>query len=60
MANSATGVTMEYAYDYNGLHTQKVRKVNGAVTEITEYTLHGKLIAHLTKGNSIVHLYFDA
>ena len=56
---SKTGMTVEFKYDHNGLRTQKkVTKADGTV-ETTEYTLHGKLITHLTKGNNKLHFFYD-
>ena len=50
---------VEFAYDHNGLRTQKkVTKANGTV-ETTDYTLHGKLVTHLRKGNNEMHFYYD-
>ena len=39
---------IDFIYDHNGMRTGKIVSENGKV-EITEYTLHGKLITHLTK-----------
>ena len=39
---------IEFKYDHNGLRTQKKVTENG-VTTTYDYTLHGKLITHLTK-----------
>ena len=39
---------IDFIYDHNGMRTAKIVSENGRV-EITEYTLHGKLITHLTK-----------
>ena len=48
MTNAATGVTMEFTYNYAGLRTKKVKKVNGVLAETTEYILNGKKIVGLT------------
>ena len=39
---------IDFIYDHNGMRTAKIVSENGRV-ETTEYTLHGKLITHLTK-----------
>ena len=39
---------IDFIYDHNGMRTGKIVSENGRV-EITEYTLHGKLITHMTK-----------
>ena len=44
-----TAKTISFAYDHNGLRTQK-KIVEGGTTTTYDYTLHGKLITHLTKG----------
>lgn len=46
----ATAPTREidFEYDHNGLRTQK-KVVENGITTIYDYTLHGKLITHLTK-----------
>ena len=40
--------TIYFDYDHNGLRTRKTVTENG-VTTTYDYTLHGKLITHLTK-----------
>ena len=56
---SRSGMTVEFKYDHNGLRTQKkVTKADGTV-ETTDYTLHGKLITHLAKGNNKLHFFYD-
>ena len=50
---------VEFSYDHNGLRTQKkVTKADGTV-ETTDYTLHGKLVTHLTRGNDKLHFFYD-
>ena len=49
MHNANTGVTMEFKYNHEGIRTQKVKKVNGVVTETTDYILKGKQIAAMKK-----------
>ena len=50
-----SGVTAEFVYNANGLRVQKT--VNGVVTG---YTLHGKNVVHMTKGNDELHFFYDA
>ena len=45
----------EFVYNADGLRVQKT--VNGVATN---YTLHGKNIVHLTKGNAELHFWYDA
>ena len=44
-----------FVYNENGLRVQKT--VNGIVTN---YTLHGKNVVHLTRGNDELHFFYDA
>ncbi len=44
-----------FVYNENGLRVQKT--VNGVVTN---YTLHGKNIVHLTRGSDNLHFFYDA
>ena len=56
---SKTGMTVEFSYNHNGLRTQKkVTKSDGTV-ETTDYTLHGKLITHLARGEDEMHFFYD-
>ena len=51
---------VEFSYDHNGLRTQKkVTKADGTV-ETTDYTLHGKLITHLTRGSDTMHFFYNS
>ena len=51
---------VEFSYDHNGLRTQKkVTKADGTA-EMTDYTLHGKLVTHLTRGSDGMHFFYDA
>ena len=58
---------MEYAYDHNGLRTQK-KVTQGNVVTTTDYMLHGKLVMHMKKhtvqGNTEstdeLHFFYDA
>ena len=45
----------EFVYNADGLRVQKT--VNGVATN---YTLHGKNIVHMTKGNAELHFWYDA
>ena len=45
----------EFVYNADGLRVQKT--VNGVTTN---YTLHGKNIVHMTKGNAELHFWYDA
>ena len=50
---------VEFSYDHNKLRTQKkVTKADGTV-ETTDYTLHGKLLTHLTRDNDTMHFFYD-
>ena len=42
-------------YNENGLRVQKT--VNGV---ITDYTLHGKNVVHMTQGENELHFFYDA
>ena len=59
---------IDFKYDHNGLRTQKIVVENG-VTTTYDYTLHGKLITHLTKrtvdengaeSTEELHFFYDA
>ena len=59
---------IDFIYDHNGLRTGKV-VTEGEKTETTEYTLHGKLIMHMTKRSvdeygaetvQNLHFFYDA
>ena len=59
--------TICFDYDHNGLRTRKTVTENG-VTTTYDYTLHGKLITHLTKrtvdengnaGTEELHFFYD-
>ena len=59
---------IEFKYDHNGLRTQK-KVVENGVTTTYDYTLHGKLITHLTKrtvdesgaeSTEEMHFFYDA
>ena len=45
----------QFVYNENGLWMKKT--VNGVVTD---YTLHGKNVVHMTKGNDELHFFYDA
>ena len=44
---SAEGTALTFTYDYNGLRTQKIVQQDWYPVT-TNYTLHGKLITHMT------------
>ncbi|MBR6841457.1 MAG: hypothetical protein IKM77_04055, partial [Prevotella sp.] len=50
-------ITFEYNED--GLRTKKT-VVGLSGTVVTEYTLHGKNITHMTRGADTLHFYYDA
>ena len=50
-------ITFEYNED--GLRTKKT-VVGLSGTVVTEYTLHGKNITHMTRGDDELHFYYDA
>ena len=59
---------IEFKYDHNGLRTQK-KVTESGVTTTYDYTLHGKLITHLTKrtvdesgaeSTEELHFFYDA
>ena len=52
---SKPGTTASFKYNENGLRIQKT--VNGVVTD---YTLHGKNIVHMTQGSNNLHFFYDA
>ena len=52
---SKNGMIIQFKYDHNGLRVGKI--INGAETK---YTLHGKLITHMTVGNDNLHFFYDA
>ena len=49
------GTTAAYAYNHDGLRIRKT--VNGVVTN---YTLHGKNVVHMTQGANDLHFRYDA
>ena len=66
-------IVLAYAYDHNGLRTQKVVSEYDANQQLvrvstTDYTLHGKLVMHMKKhtveGNTEnteeLHFFYDA
>ena len=63
-----SGMTVDFAYDHNGLRTQK-KVTESGVTTTYDYTLHGKLITHMTKrtvdengaeSTEELHFFYDA
>ena len=59
MHNAATGVTMEFAYNHEGIRTQKVKKVNDEIVETTDYLLYGKKIIRMKKGSDTLLFHYD-
>ena len=55
---SKPGMSVEFKYDHNGLRTQKIVTENG-VSTITNYTLLGKRITHMSTGNEHLHFFYD-
>ena len=51
-------MTVEYAYDHNGLRTQK-KVTQGSTVMTTDYQLHGKLITHMKQGSNELHFFYD-
>ena len=51
----SANVDARFVYNESGLRVQKI--VNGIVTD---YTLHGKNVVHMTKGNDELHFFYDA
>ena len=51
--------TIEFKYNSAGLRVQKKVTANGKA-EMTDYTLHGKLVTHMTVGNDKLHFFYDA
>ena len=51
--------TIEFKYNSAGLRVQKKVAANGK-TEVTDYTLHGKLVTHMTVGSDKLHFFYDA
>lgn len=52
---SKTGTAASFQYNADGLRVRKT--VNGVVTD---YTLHGKNVVHLTQGSNSLHFFYDA
>ena len=50
---------IEFKYNSAGLRVQKKVIANGK-TETTDYTLHGKLVTHMTVGDNKLHFFYDA
>ncbi len=58
MHNSEKDV--RFKYNESGLRIQKVLNPDKANEEVTNYTLHGKNIVHMTRGNDTLHFFYDA
>ena len=50
---------MEFTYNHEGIRTQKVKKINDEVVETTDYTLAGKKIICMQKGNDRLLFHYD-
>ena len=48
-------IDASFVYNENGLRVQKT--VNGVVTD---YTLHGKNVVHMTQGSNELHFFYDS
>ena len=51
---------VEFSYDHNGLRTQKKVTKADVTVKTTDYTLHCKLVMHLTRGSDEMHFFYDA
>ena len=56
---SKSGMIVQFKYNHDGLRTQKTVTENGGTTTV-DYTLHGKLVTHLTCGSDSLHFFYDA
>ena len=54
------GKTVAFKYNENGLRIQKVLNPDTASEVVTNYTLHGKNIVHMTQGSNNLHFFYDA
>ena len=54
--------TQGYRFTYNsdGLRVKKESIKGGLVIESTDYTLHGKLVTEMRKGQDVLHFFYDA
>ena len=52
-------IEVDFEYNEDGLRTKKTITDENNVVTITNYTLHGKNIVHLTKGNQQLHFFYD-
>ena len=62
MSRSQYPIEVDFKYNEDGLRTKKtITDTSGAtpITTVTEYTLHGKNIVHLTQGNQKLHFFYD-
>ena len=55
---SKNGMTVEFKYNAAGLRVQK-KVTEGTTVTTTDYTLHGKLITHMTVGTNKLHFFYD-
>ena len=60
---SKSGTYAKFVYNENGLRVQKVIQPSENDTTnavVTNYTLHGKNIVHMTQGSNELHFFYDA
>ena len=55
---SKTGMSVAFAYDHNGLRTQKT-VTTGGITTTTNYQLNGKLVTEMKRGTDKLHFFYD-
>ncbi len=55
---SKPGMTICFEYNEDGLRIKKT-VASGNSTTVTEYTLHGKNVVHLTHGIDELHFYYN-
>ena len=53
---SKAGETVSFAYNADGLRVRKETTTTG----VTDYTLHGKNVVHMTNGSNNLHFFYDA
>ena len=58
MTSADKAVTFDY--NHEGLRVQKTVTDAAGQTVITNYTLHGKNIVHMTQGSNNLHFFYDA
>ena len=58
-SNSEGNFALEFKYNKNGLRTQKIKKVDGTVTETTDYVMSNKTLISMKKGNDTLYFSYD-